>query len=83
MIWKQCRKIRREPARNKGIHLVISASFLVRLLMQFIRGRKFGGAPYISINLPRVHRSVFSSSHQERCHNSPCNKPFSRVLCFA
>lgn len=37
MIWKQRREIRREPTRNKGIHLVISVSFVVRLLMQFIR----------------------------------------------
>lgn len=83
MIWKQRRKIRREPACNKGIHLVISVSFLVHLLMQFIRGRKFCGGSCIYINLPCVHRSVFSSNHQEHRHNSPCNEPFSRVLCFA
>lgn len=82
MIWKQCRKIRREPGCNKGIHLVISASFWVHLLMQFIRGRKFSGASYIYINLPCMHGAVFSSNHQEHRHNSPCNKTIQPRLMF-
>lgn len=85
MIWKQCREIRREPTRNKGIHLVISMSFLVHLLMQFIRGRNctFVGGSHIYINLSCMRRSMFCSNHKVRRHNSPCNKPLSRVLCFA
>lgn len=62
MIWKRCGEIRREPTHNKGIHLVISVSFLVHLLMQFIRRRNFWWCLfYIYINLSCMRR--FSSNH--------------------
>jgi len=70
MIWKQCRDIRREPTRNKGIHLVISVSFflfvcvLVRLLMQFIRGEELYFFCVARIYINPSRRSVFSTNHR-------------------
>lgn len=75
MIWKQRREIRREPTRNRGIHLVVSVSFFffpLRPLMQFIRGgisslspflffSKFFRGSCIYINPSCRHRSASSS----------------------
>lgn len=85
MIWKQCREIRREPTRNKGIHLVTSVLGLVHMLMLFIRKRERHFFFLWSFLYLHKHArwSVFTLYHKVQRHNSPCNKPLSRVLCFA
>lgn len=86
MIWKQCREIQREPTRNKRIHLVISMSFFgssVNAVYQRGRTVLFCRGSHIYINLSCMRQSTFSSNHKVQHHNSPCNKPLSRVLCFA
>lgn len=86
-IWfgSNAERSRENPLIIKEFILSYQCRFLVHLLMQFIRGRTvlFCRGSHIYINLSCMRQSTFSSNHKVQHHNSPCNKPLSRVLCFA